>query len=74
MFSTYEGVLHLENDIVDTGWLDQITVHKVRSQNLAEKMYCWCQRLSNQADKLCERHGNSIALEPLCLLSAIQNT
>ena len=44
-FSTYEGVLHLENDIVDTGWLDQITVHKVRDRTLAVKMFCWSESL-----------------------------
>ena len=40
-FSTYEGVSHLENAIVDTSWLDQITVHKIRDKQLAVRMYCW---------------------------------
>ncbi len=40
-FSTYEGVLHLQKPIVDTGWLDQITVHKITDGAVAEDMFCW---------------------------------
>ena len=40
-FSTYEGVLHLQKPIVDTGWLDQITVHKITDAALADDMFCW---------------------------------
>lgn len=42
-FSTYEGVLHLKDDIIDTGWLDQITVHKVTESALSKYMYCFCE-------------------------------
>ena len=38
-FSTYEGVLHLEGDIVDTGWLDQISVHKVKAHGQFEALF-----------------------------------
>ena len=40
-FSTYEGVLHLQKPIVDTGWLDQITVHKITDGTVANDMFCW---------------------------------
>ena len=54
-FSTYEGVLHLDNEIVDTGWLDQITVHKVRDKTLAVQMFCWSESLRGQAlDQECQ--------------------
>lgn len=54
-FSTYEGVLHLENDIVDTGWLDQITVHKIRDKTLAVRMFCWSESLRGQLlDEECQ--------------------
>ncbi len=53
-FSSYEGVLHLEHDIVDTSWLDQITVHKIRETALAQRMYCWCNSLrGSDVDKVC---------------------
>lgn len=42
-FSTYEGVLHLKDDIIDTGWLDQITVHKVTEPAVSQYMYCFCE-------------------------------
>ena len=48
-FSTYEGVVHRENEIVDTSWLDQITVHKVRDKTLAVRMFCWSESLRGQA-------------------------
>lgn len=54
-FSTYEGVLHLENEIVDTGWLDQITVHKIRDKALAVKMFCWSESLRGRPlDRECQ--------------------
>lgn len=52
-FSTYEGILHMTGDILDTGWLDQITVHKIREQPLSEKMYCWSQRVWGDSDSFC---------------------
>lgn len=38
-FSTYEGVLHLHGDIIDTGWLDQISVHKVKESGQFEALF-----------------------------------
>lgn len=43
-FSTYYGSEHVR-PVDDTGWLDQITMHKVTNQTLAESMYCWVERL-----------------------------
>ena len=54
LFSTYEGVLHLENAIIDTSWLDQITVHKITDRHLAEQMYCSVEKLSGHVlDRSC---------------------
>ena len=49
-FSSYGGT-DLVQPINDAGWLDQITMHKVTDQVLAEMMWCWSERL----------HGRPIA-------------
>lgn len=60
-FSSYGGkeFISPEND---AGWLDQITMHKVTDQKLAELMWCWSERL----------HGNAVA-EPCEAMAKAEN-
>ena len=48
-FSSYGGTEFID-PLDDTGWLDQITMHKVTNKTLAETMWCWSERL----------HGHSV--------------
>ena len=53
-FSTYEGDLRIQGDIIDTAWLDQITVHKIRDCSLARQLSCWTDSLHlDQAGSSC---------------------
>ena len=54
-FSTYEGILHLKDDIVDTSWLDQITVHKVTEPAISKHMYCFCEVTRGQNNTYCNQ-------------------
>ena len=53
-FSTYEGVLHLKDDIIDTSWLDQITVHKVTDPAMSKSMYCWSDKSLGRVNSYCK--------------------
>ena len=48
-FSSYGGTEFID-PLDDSGWLDQITMHKVTDRQLAETMWCWSERL----------HGHSV--------------
>ncbi len=52
-FSTYEGVLHLENDVIETAWLDQITVHKIKDNLRAKRMFCLSETTRGISNQQC---------------------
>lgn len=47
-FGSYGGTEFIQ-PLDDTGWLDQITMHKVTNKALAEVMWCWSERLHGHA-------------------------
>ena len=60
-FGSYGGTEFIQ-PTNDAGWLDQITMHKVTDQALAELMWCWSERL----------HGHAVA-EPCQTMAEAEN-
>lgn len=56
IFSTYNGAKQLDLR-AESSWLDQITVHKVQHESLAEKKFCWSEHYhGRRPPQVCNSH------------------